>query len=288
MISGKPSRNATQNEKLKESSAAEEIKSLPIRTICSINLLPLEQKRPIYTSLVPDELIERFHLDLSPNNPYLGDYLNLNCDTHSSTAEMSVYHQPGFRDPFLQGQISDTIHGQIEVLFYSLSDPDAPRFDVDCLLDGTATELGTRCRNIEAEVAAMQAGLAPGQIRRGLRLLNSVVDAFEKFVSGLGHDIYFAQPLYYHNAIIFERYGFAYAKGRRLMERIQQGFCESGEFLARLDGSTPFRMPQAVNSVRLRSWALHDGLLDEPFSDISMYKVIGRPNKIATSAECAW
>jgi hypothetical protein len=276
------------NAKWKENIIAREIRSLPIRTICSINFLPLEFKRQIYTSLIPTELIERFHLDLNPNNPRLDDYLRLDCEPCSPVTEMSVYHQPGFPDPILQGQIADTIHGQIHVLFYALNDPEAPRFNVDCLNDGTTTELGTQCRNLDAEQAAMQTGLAPGQVRRGLRLLNSVITTFEEFISDLDHEMYFAQPLYYHNAVLFEHYGFAYAKGRRLMDRIQQGFCKGGEFATRLDGSTPFRMPEAVNSIRLRSWALHDGLLDEPFTDVSMYKLVGRRNAISTAPGCSW
>jgi hypothetical protein len=66
--------------------------------------------------------------------------------------------------------------------------------------------------------------LSPGQVRRGLRLLAPAIETFEQFVASLGHDMYFVEPLYYHNAVIFERYGFTYQMGRRLMERIESGF----------------------------------------------------------------
>ncbi len=59
-----------------------------------------------------------------------------------------------------------------------------------------------------------------------------------------------------------------------MMERIDSGFAPGGELRARLDGSNPFRMPEAADSIRLRSWAIHDGILDETFTNITMYKEI--------------
>jgi hypothetical protein len=147
---------------------------------------------------------------------------------------------------------------------------------------------GIHYRNIEAELAAMEYGLAPGQIRRGLRMLGDAIAGFEHFVQSLGQEMYFAEPLFYHNAVIFERYGFTYAKGRRLMERIQQGFSAGGDLLSKLDGSTPFRKPEAAHSIRLRSWAIHDGLLGEPFNNVTMYKYVNKSAGINTCGECQW
>jgi len=93
--------------------------------------------------------------------------------------------------------------------------------------------------------------------------------------------------LFYHNAVIFERYGFRYQKGRRLMERIEQGFQAGGDLLPLLDGSTPFRQPEAANSIRLRSWAIHDGILGEPFTNVTMYKESGKHAGVST-AQCEW
>src|SRR5262249_54442319 len=110
-------------------------------------------------------------------------------------------------------------------------------FDVDRMPDGRVTKFGTLVRNLQAEGAALQAGLAPGQVRRGLRMLKSAMTGFENFAGSLGHDLYFIEPLYYHNAVIFERNGFAYQQGRKLMERIQEGFSEGGDLAKKLDGS---------------------------------------------------
>jgi acetoin utilization protein AcuC len=134
----------------------------------------------------------------------------------------------------------------------------------------------------------MRYGLAPGQVRRGLRLLGSAISAFESFVESLGHDLYYAEPLYYHNAVLFERYGFTYQQGRKFMERIQQGMHVGGELLPRLDNSTPFRNPEAANSIRLRSWAIHDNLLGEPFTNVTMYKRVNIHAGVNTCGECNW
>ncbi|NOY99888.1 MAG: hypothetical protein GXP40_11935 [Chloroflexi bacterium] len=257
-------------------------------TIGSINLLPEHEKREIYRRIVPHELLDRFKL-----SPYLVDIqgrslLTLNCNPGSTSAEMSLYHEYSFPDPILYGQLTDTLNGQIHVLLYILNDPESPRFDVDRMPDGTPTKFGTLHRNLDAEQAALEAGLAPGQVRRGLRLLPAAIAAFEQFVESLGHDMYFVEPLYYHNAIIFERYGFAYQMGRKLMERIQTGFSEGGDLLSRLDNSTPFRQAGTANSIRLRSWAIHDGILGEPFTNVTMYKQVGKSAGISTCTDCAW
>src|SRR5512138_2413408 len=195
-------------------------------TIGGINKLPEKEKRAIYARYIPGELTEKFDLsDLAHNE----DLLQFRFASGSSDVEMCLYHQAGFPDPVLYAHLTDTLNGQIHVLLYILNDPDSLRFDVDKLPDGTPTKFGTLRRNLPAEQAAMRAGLSPGQVRRGLRLLQSAMVAFEGFITSLGHDMYFVEPLYYHNAVIFERYGFAYQVGKRKMERIHAGFQEGGE-----------------------------------------------------------
>ena len=266
-------------------------------TIGGINLLPTHEKREIYRSIIPDELLERYEL-----NPYLSDIqgrslLNLKARPGSSSVEISLYHEYGFRDPILYGHLADTMNGQIHILLYILNDPASPRFDVDVMPDGEPTRFGTSRRNLEAERNALQFGLAPGQIRKGLGLLSAAMEAFEAFIESLGHDLYFAEPLYYHNAIIFERYGFAYQSGKKLMERIQTEFTPSAMprvqvnedgLIQKLDGSSVFRQSEARQSIRLRSWAIHDGIWGEPFTNVTMYKQIGKSAGINTGEGCSW
>lgn len=254
-------------------------------TIGGINKLPEEQKREIYARYIPKVMIQKFNLpDLVHNH----DLLKFHFAEGSSDVEMMLYHKADFPDPILYAHLADTLNGQIHILLYILNDPDSPRFDVDKMPDGSPTRFGIRKRNLEAETSAMQAGLAPGQVRRGLHVLKHAIASFEEFIVSLGHDMYFAEPLYYHNAVIFERHGFSYQMGRRRMESIHLGFKEGGELRQKLDGSTPFRSPAAANSIRLRSWAIHDGIMGEPFTNVTMYKHIGKSAGLNTTPGCEW
>lgn len=257
-------------------------------TISGINRLDRQTKHDIYARLIPPQVLARFKISPDFVDPAGNNLLEISCAAGSSDTQIALWHEYGFPDPILFGQITDTVHGMIHILLYILNDPKSPRFDVDRMPDGAATMFGTLKRNKDAEAAAMKFGLAPGQIRRGLNILKSAVQSFDDFILSLNQDMYFVEPLYYHNAIIFERYGFAYEKGRRLMEKIQSGFTLDGEYSKRLDGSSPFRLPEAAQSIRLRSWAIHDLIMDEPFTDVTMYKRIGSLSKISTSINCRW
>lgn len=256
-------------------------------TIGGINKLPENEKRAIYARYIPKSLLERFNLP-DADSQRLQSFMQFRFAPGSSDVEMSLFHELHFPDPILYAHLTDTMNGQIHVLLYILNDPDSPRFDVDQLPDGTTTRFGTLHRNLAAEQAALEAGLAPGQVRRGVRLLGDAISAFEGFVESLGHDMYFVEPLYYHNAVIFERYGFSYQMGKRLMDSIQAGFQPDGDLCAHLDGSSAFRQPDAANSIRRRSWAIHDGILGEPFTNVTMYKRLGKHAGITTTPGCKW
>lgn len=257
-------------------------------TISAVNRLPAGEKRAIYSELIPQDLLIKFEIPGSLHNADGLELLHLCCSPESPSAEMALYHEHGFPDPLLYGQITDTLNGQIHILMYLLNDPLSARFDIDRLPDGTSTRFGTSARNLSAESAAMEYGLAPGQIRRGFRMLGPAIQALEHFVALLGHDLFFVEPLFYHNAVIFERYGFNYQVGRKLMERIQGGFVPGGDLLSALDGSNPFRQPGAADSIRLRSWAIHDQLLGEPFDGVTMYKWVGKSSGISTCPIDRW
>ena len=59
------------------------------------------------------------------------------------------------------------------------------------------------------------------------------------------------------------------------MQEIDAGFAPGAELYRRLDGSTPFRRRGMEKSVLGRSWAIHDGILDEPWDGVRIYKTIG-------------
>ena len=257
-------------------------------TLSGINRLPDDEKLAIYSRLIPERVLELFNIPTNFRDDLGNALLLLDCPAGSPSTEIWLYHQVGFSDPLLYGHITDTLNGLIHILLYVINDPFSPRFDVDRMPDGQPTHFGIDRRNIEAELAAMEYGLAPGQIRRGLRMLSQAVRTFEAFVASLGHELFFAEPLYYHTAILFEQNGFLYEKGRRVMERIQAGFAPGGDLIARLDDSTPFRRPSAAGSIRLRSWAIHDGLLGEPFTNVTMYKRVGKLSGLSTCPGCGW
>ena len=260
---------------------------MPPSTIGGINLLPEPEKRAIYSRYIPSELLEKYNIPpLTSATGY--NLLQFRFASGSSDVEMRLFHETNFPDPILYAHLADTLNGQIHILLYVLNNPSSARFDVDKMPDGSPTHFGTLQRNIEAENNAFAAGLAPGQVRSGLRLLGPAIESFEKFVVALGHEMYFVEPLYYHVAVIFERYGFSYQVGKRLMDSIHAGFQNGGDLQTQLDGSNLFRQPEAANSIRKRSWAIHDGLLGEPFTNVTMYKRVGKSAGITTTPNCVW
>lgn len=259
---------------------------MPPSTIGGINRLSEEEKIKTYSQMIPQQLLDRFNLP-AIDSMRLRALLKFDFEAGSSDVEMSLYHEERFPDPILYGHMTDTMNGQIHILLYILNDPDSPRFDVDRMPDGRPTKFGTRIRNLEAEEAALFSGLAPGQIRSGLRMLSEAIASYETFIKDLGHDMYFIEPLYYHNAVIFERYGFTYQMGRSRMEKFNAGFSEGGDYFQLLDDST-FRKKGAENSIRLRSWAIHDGILGETFTNVTMYKRIDKPAGINTVPNIKW
>lgn len=257
-------------------------------SIAAINRLPLDEKKAIYLRFVPAVLRELFDIgpDLIDSN---GRPLSrLQAASGSADVILEVKHVFDAQDPTLYAHLTDTVNGQIHVLLYVINDPVSPRFDVDRMPDGTPTTFGTRLRNLQAEEAAFRAGLAPGQIHRGLRILRQSVEAFDVFVTSLEHEVYFVDPLFYHNAIIFEGYGFGYQRGLRLMKDVHRRFAHDGDLRSALDGSSMFRAPDASRSVRGRSWAIHDRILGAPFSGVTMYRRIEHPAAINTFPEWQW
>ncbi len=239
--------------------------------------MPEAERRSIYSRFIPEELRE--HLGIAPNlfSRQGHDLLEVRSEPGAADVQVVLRHKPDAPDPVLYSHLTDTVHGHVHVLLYIINDPFSPRFDVDVMPDGRPTRFGTELRNLEAEKAALQAGLAPGQVRRGLRVLPAAIRSFEAFVASLDQELFFVEPLYYHNAVHFERFGFSYQQGLRLMRRIHDGFRQGGDLAARLDGSTAFRLPTAAGSIRRRSWALHDGILGEPFTGVMMYRRLGSP-----------
>lgn len=267
--------------------AGEVLAELDVRSITQINALPGSQRARVYRSLLPSDVISRFEINLTSSDGYaLSPYLCV--DPKAASVSLSLKHTMDAEDPLLHIELADTTTGQIEVLLFVVNDPNSERFDTDRLPNGAPTHFGTLRRNISEEIRAMEAGLAPGQVRRGLRMTRDLIPSLEQFVASLHHDVYYIQPLAYHNAILFERLGFSYMLGLGRMEWIHKEFAPGALLHGRLDGSTPFRRRGAEKSVRGRSWAIHDGIMGMPYEGIKMYKQIGIHAGLATFPGAAW
>jgi hypothetical protein len=258
------------------------------KSIAAINKLPEVEKAQRYSRFIPPELLDHFNLPASPVDRQGRSLLQIQASMGTTDVEIILHHEYGFEDPILFTHLTDTMNAQLHILLYIVNDPSTERFDVDRMQDGTLTKFGTNRRNIDEEIRAMHSGLAPGQIRRGLQMMRHSIRAFEAFVSSLSHDLYFIEPLYYHNAIMFERYGFAYQQGRRRMEAWNAAFQPGGSLSEALDDSSPFRKRELHTTVRGRSWALHDGLANERFDNVTMYKRVGEQAQIESFPDASW
>jgi hypothetical protein len=249
------------NESLRDSRGVE------LYSLYDINRLDPLQKEAIYRTLLPERLCAL--LDAS------GGCVEFIAPEGLRLLRIDARLKPADRDPVFFLELCDTQHGQMELSYCNIADPAAPRFDVDLDLEGRDNLFATLGRNLPEEQRAMAAGLYPNQTRRGMRMFGEFLPLLEAFTDRLGMELIVAEPLTYDNAIRYERYGFDYVVGKRLMLEIDAGFAPGGVLFERLDGSTPFRQPGMERSVLGRSWAIHDGIMDQPWDEIRIYKTLG-------------
>ena len=265
----------------------QELKTLvgesPHHNIHALNQLDAAVKEKVYSLLIPDKVFHFLGIDRSSLLNRRGERaVRLTAPRQAGFAIVEVRDRPDDRDCVFFLEIADTPFFKVEITFLIVNDPTAPRFNTDIDEAGRRTKFGTTRRNLEEEVRAMEAGLAPGQVRRGLRLLKDFMPTVLRFLSAMDQDMLVAEPIAYHDAIIFESHGFNYVRGKKKMEEIHRGFQPGGELHAKLDGSTPFRRPGAEKTVRGRSWAIHDGILGESWKDVEMYRPVDGPVPVCT------
>lgn len=247
----------------------------PLTSLATINRLPEQEKEQLYAGLLPSRLRALLELSADGLHDRAGRRLvQLIAPAGLSFVRIEV-RPPAMTDTVFFAELCDTQFHQMELAFCIICDPAAPRFAVDVTEDGAVNYFTSRGRNLPEELRAMQAGLFPHQTRRGLRLFGEFFALLERFADALGMEMIVAEALSYDNAIRYERYGFDYLTGKRLMQEIDREFRPGGRLFRRLDGSSPFRMPGMEQTVRGRSWAIHDGILDEPWDEVQIYKMIG-------------
>ena len=249
--------------------------SLPL-SVYEINSMPEKERERFLSVLVPRRLLEIFSIDPETFRNDKGvRCVRFVCPEKMPFFQVDLRRDPDDRDAAYFLDLSNSVFGQMEVSFIIVNDPGSERFDIDVDEHGQDTYFGTARRNVPEEIRAMKAGLAPGQVRRGLKAIKEIIVCWEEFFGRVGHDFYFLEPLNYNSAILYERSGFQYLSGSEMMRKIDREFRPGGALFARLDGSTPFRMPGQEKTVRGRSWAIHDGILDTPWEGPKMCKKIG-------------
>jgi hypothetical protein len=210
---------------------------------------------------------------------------------------IEVKRAPEDPDPIYSIQVSDTgDFTQINWDFLIVNNPDSERYDIDIDSEGRDTLWGRASRNLPEEERALTAGLTPGQVRMGLGLTREIIVGLEHFARILDIKTIALEALFYHNAIVYERCGFTYFEGFKRMQRIHQAFQPGGALFSKLDGSSPFRRAEFAQTVRGRSWAIHDGviseidddLLDEGWSSPKMYLMVGKPRSVCTFPDAVY
>jgi len=257
-------------------------------SIAKVNRLPKEERDQIYLRLVPDSILKKFLIDRKTLiNPF-GERVVMGIfPPDENFGCIDVKYRSADKDCIFSCQVSlQSFMESLHLDFLIINDPFSERFNVDIDEMGRDTLFGNRSRNIPEEVKAMEVGLAPGMVRHGLGLMKESVRCLERFTEPLGLRTITAGAFFYHNAILWERYGFTYFRGGKMMERIHKEFQPGGLLYEKLDDSTPFRRKGMEKTVRGRSWAIYDGgyldAFDEEWESPMMHKILGKDFTVNT------
>lgn len=251
-----------------------------------INMLDMGEKALLYGRLIPARLYDVLGIGQGKGTDLTSTgKIEFIAPKGLGLLRIQAKMNPDERDTVFFLELADTHYRQMELSFCIINDVTTERFDVDRDEFGRDNCFASRGRNIPEELKAMEAGLFPNQTHRGLKMFKEVFSLLELFVDGLDMEMIVAEPLTYDNALRYEKYGFDYITGKRLMLDINEGFKPGGSLFARLDNSTPFRRPEMASSAFGRSWSIHDGIMDEAWDEVKIYKMIGSSAGIDTFPE---
>lgn len=252
-----------------------------------LNGLPAPLREGLYGRLIPLEVCARVGVDRATGLNAAGHrLLRIFAPPEQSWARVELRASRDDRDPIVLVDVEVGPFGVPELSFVQITDPRSPRFAIDRDEDGQETLFGTVTRNLQEERRAAAAGLAPGQVRPGLRMLGRVLDAMDEFCRLFGKELFLVEPLFYHSALLYERHGCDYLLGRETMETIHAEFQPGGRLHRALDDSTEFRRRGFDGTIRGRSWAIHDGILGAvdgmTWGGVKMYRRAGHPASVST------
>jgi hypothetical protein len=261
-------------------------------SIRSINHLHENVKRRIYRGILPASFLADFSIDPIMHTGHdKRPSVEVTDTPESGLVKVVVMPPDGVEDPIATLELSDNTFNSIDLNLLVLNNPESPRFATDVDSAGQPTMYGTVWRNLGEEQKAMGYGLAPGQIRSGISASKHILNQLETFLAMLGHRAYYLEPLTYASAWVFERRGFAYVRGHKLMDTIHAEFQPGGRLHVALDSSSPFRQSDQWKTVRGRAWAIHDGILDhidERWNNLRMVKQLGKSADVVTFSESVY
>jgi hypothetical protein len=259
--------------------------------IQNISTLSRPEKEGIYRILIPPSLFVRFGINpLTLRNKEREKVVRFFSPRGDRTCLVEI-KLSGMEDPLYSIQLSDTGDvTQIDWDFIIVNDPASTPFNTHMDEEGKDTLFGWASRNLHEEERAMESGLFPGQVRKGLSLTKEVIYVLEFFCRIFDIKSVRLEALFYHNAITYETHGFAYFSQYAQMKRIHELFQPGRALYNKLNNSTPFRKPDFAHTVRGRSWAIHDGILDDVQDDLLtegwgspvMYRMVGAPRGMIT------
>lgn len=259
-------------------------------TIHQINQLPIHVKNRVYRALLPPILLAGYEIDPISWKGSRGDQqVLLKAEAETNTVSVRVFSTEQVE--FIVLEFGDNAYNGIDLNLLVLNDPASPTYRTDYDDQGNPTLFGKARRNLKEDERAMHAGLAPGQVRKSLGASKIILTHFEGFLNSLGHRAFFLEPLTYASAWIFERRGFAYVYGHKLMDDIHKEFQPGGRLSQALDCSSPFRQPEQRNTVRGRAWAIQDGILeaiDAKWDKLRMVKRVGHHAGVDTFPEARY
>jgi hypothetical protein len=238
------------------------------------------RRRGLIRTLIPRVCFEQFGINPENFQDEQGvERLRISFRNHGRILAVRITSRGESIDPIYSIFMQDFDEQSVDVIGLNINDPQAERFDVDLDEFGRIpADFFSRRRNVAEEVRAVQAGLAPGQVRKGLRWVGDVLAALESFLRRLGKRWIYCEAMAYHNAMVYEKHGFGYHFRTWMDEMIwidREFRPPHGSLYKKMDGSTPFRQPGMENTVRGRSWAIHDGIIGSPWSAPAMIKEVG-------------
>ncbi len=259
-----------------------------------INNLSRHQKEGLYRNLIPASIFHRININpLNFHDSKGANVVRFFCPGGDSACLVEIKARD-MDEPVYSIQVSDSMDlTMMDWDFLIINDPQSAHYATNLDEKGRDTLFGWASRNLAEEQKAMDAGYFPGQTRKGMGCTREVIRHLDFFCRILGIKSVRLEALFYHNAVTYERMGYSYFKGYKMMKRINELF-EPGHILyKRLNDSSPFRKREFAGSVRGRSWAIHDGILNDIEDDILsegwmspvMYRMLEKPRAMITFSE---